>query len=169
MEDFERPYKQVSRVKALALFVFRPRAFLEMASKHDIAWLLSDSPDIRASYVRGESKPNEAEMRSNAAHRTAGLRRSLLSSGLVVACSAIIAVVVGFLLRKNFGALSNFMSNFIQAVAVGVILWATLWQLTRDLQSFGGNSLPERVHSWVFSCLYTLGTFLFFVVYTWQA
>ena len=169
MEAFERPYKQVSRVKALLLFFFRPKAFVEFAAEHDIAWLLSDSPDIRASYLRGEYKPNVVEHCTNAKQRSKGLRRSLLHAALVVLVAALLGLVAGLLLQRQVGTLATFASNLLQATAVGVILWATLWQLTRDLQSFGGNSLPERVHSWIFNSLYTIGTFILFVVYGWQA
>lgn len=169
MEDFERPYKQVSRVKAVALFTFRPRAFLHMATEHDIAWVLSVSPDLMARYRRGEYKPDEAEVRENAHKRTQALRRSLLNTGLAVALSAVCALLAGFILRTSFGALSSLISSLLQGVGAGVILWVTLWQLSRDFQTVGGNSLTERVHSWVFNSLYTVGTFLFFVAYTWQA
>ncbi len=169
MEAFERPYKQVSRVKALLLFFFRPKVFVELAAEHDIAWQLCVSPDIRAAYLRGEYKPNVAEQHANAKQRSEGLRRSLLDAAMVVLVSAVLGLVSGLLLQRQVGTLAAFASNLLQAVAVAVILWATLWQLTRDLQSFGGNSLPERVHSWIFNSLYTIGTFILFVVYGWQA
>lgn len=78
-------------------------------------------------------------------------------------------LIVGFLCRHLAGVLGSFASSTLQAVAVAIILWATLWQLTRDLQSLGGDSLSERVHRWVFNSLYTLGTFVLFVVYAWQS
>lgn len=169
MEEFERPYKKVSRVKALLLFFFRHKAFVAFAAEHDVAWMLSvSSPDTRASYLRGEYKPNVEEHRTNAAQRSEGLRRSLLHAALVVLISAVLGLLGGMLLQRQFGALPGIASNVLQAIAVGVILWATLWQLTRELQSFGGGSLPERVHGWIFNSLYTLGTFILFVVYGWQ-
>lgn len=168
MEEFERPYKKVSRFKALLFFFFRPKAFVAFAAEHDIAWLLSVSPDIRANYLRGEYKPNVEEHRANATQRSEGLRRSLLHAALVVLVSALLGLLGGLLLQRQFGVLPVTASNVLQAIAVGVILWATLWQLTRELQSFGGGSLPERVHGWIFNLLYTLGTFILFVVYGWQ-
>lgn len=169
MEAFERPYKQVSRIKALALFFFRPRRFVELAVEHDVAWVLSTESDIRASYLRGEHKPNVEEYRANAEQRSSGLRRSLFHAAFVVLGASVVGVVVGLLAQRMLGSLGSFASNLLQALAVGVILWATLWQLTRELQSFGGGSLPERVHGWVFNSLYTVGTFVLFVVYAWQA
>ncbi|ABK99595.1 hypothetical protein [Pelobacter propionicus] len=168
METFERPYKQVSRVKALLLFFFRPKAFVEFAAEHDIAWLLCDSPEIRADYLRGEYKPNVAQHHDDAKQRAEALRRSLLHAAMVVLVTALLGLVTGLLLQRQVGMLATFASNILQAVAVGIILWATLWQLTRDLQSFGGNSLPERVHSWIFNALYIIGTFILFIVYGWQ-
>lgn len=169
MEAFERPYKQVSRVKAMLLFFFRPAKFVEYAAEHDIAWVLSTAPDIRASYLRGDYKANVDEHLANARQRYTGLRASLLRAALVVLSAAAVGVLVGLLLQRLAGGLGSFASNVLQALAVGIILWATLWQLTRDLQSFGGGSLPERVHNWLFNSLYTAGTFVLFVVYAWQA
>ncbi|MBX3627992.1 MAG: hypothetical protein KF892_23485 [Rhizobacter sp.] len=169
MEDFERPYKQVSRVKALLLFFLRPKAFIELAVEHDIAWQLSESQDIRASYLRGQYKPNLEEYQANAEHRSKGLRRSLFHAAFVVVASGVLGLLIGLLLQQRTGVLAALPSNLLQAIAVAIILWATLWQLTRGLQSFGGSSLPERVHSWIFSSLYTVGTFILFVVYGWQA
>lgn len=150
MEDFERPYKNVSRVKAIFLFLFRPTAFLEMATKHDIAWMISVSDSKQAQYRAGEYKPDEEGTKSNANKRTQGLRKSLLDAGWIVAGSVVCSLLSGYALRIGFGPLSNVISSLLQGAGAGVILWATLWQLTRNLQSFGGDSLPERVHSWIF-------------------
>jgi len=169
MEEFERPYRQVSRLKALAFFMFRPRAFMEMAARHDVAWVLSDSQDLREKYLRGEYAPNVDEHYANAQHRSSGLRRSLFRAAGVVFGSVVVGVLAGVVLHRLFGTLNNSWGSILQALGAAILLWATLWQLSRDLQSFGGNSLPERVHTWVFSSLYTLGTVLFFVVYGWQA
>ena len=168
MEEFEKPYKKVSKAKALILFLLRPRAFKDLATSHDVAWVLSDSPDIKARYLKDEYKPDIEETRKNAEHRTDLLRKSLLCSGLIVACSALVSLGCGVLLHRFIGSIPNWLSSLTQGVGAGVILWATLWQLTRDMQTCGGKSLPERVHSWLFSSLYMIGTFLFFVVYTWQ-
>lgn len=169
MEAFERPYKQVSRIRALALFFLRPRKFVEFSAEHDIAWTLSTESDLRARYLRGEYKPNTDEHLDTAQQRSTALRRSLFHAGFVVLSAAVVGLVVGLIAQRLLGSLGSFASNVLQAFAVGIILWATLWQLTRDLQSFGGNSLPERVHGWVFNALYTLGTIVLFVVYAWQA
>jgi hypothetical protein len=169
MEDFERPYKQVSRAKALMLFILRPSTFVEMAVKHDIAWQLSENPGIKAQYLNGTYKPNEVEMKEQVLNQAGGLRRSLTQSGLIVVSTVILALITGYFLRRNAGALSALISGLLQGTGAAILLWATLWQLTRDLQTFGGDSLSERVHSWLFSCLYAIGTALFFVAYTWQA
>lgn len=169
MEAFERPYKQVSRIKALALFFFRPKRFVELAVEHDVAWILSTESDIRERYLRGEYKPKTDEQRAYAEQRSSGLRRSLFHSAFVVLGAAVVGLLAGIIARHLLGSLGGFASNLLQVLAVGIILWATLWQLTRELQSFGGKSLPERVHGWIFNSLYTVGTIVLFVVYAWQA
>ncbi len=169
MEEFERPFKKVSRVKALFFFHFWPKAFGEMAIKHDASWIISRSDDIRKAYLEGTYEPNLKELGSSNLIRTNGLRKSLHQSLITVGLSALLAIITGNLLHIYAGPLSTFTASTLQAIAVGIILWATLWQLSRDLQSFGGESLAERVHSWTFSFLYILGTLLFFIVYAWQA
>jgi hypothetical protein len=169
MESFERPYKNVSHVKALLLFFFRPKAFAKFAAEHDIAWVLSDSPDLLAKYQKGEYKPCVKEYEESSGRSAALIRGSLRNAALVVLIAAVVGVVAGVVLKNRFGPLGIFVSNLLQAVAIGIILWATLWQLTRDVQTFGGRSLLERLHSWIFNSLYTVGTFILLVVYGWQA
>ncbi|HEY9268198.1 MAG TPA: hypothetical protein VIO39_01945 [Methylotenera sp.] len=169
MESFEQPYKKVSRFKALLLFFFSPKHFKKYAAKHDMAWILSTSPDLLAKYQNGEYQLNTEEYEDNAKKRASLLRASLFQSGLVVLLAAIFGVLAGVLFQNKIGPLDTFFSNILQAISVGIILWATLWQLTRDVQSYGGKSLPERVHGWIFNSLYTTGTFILFVVYGWQA
>lgn len=169
MENFALPCTRVSRLKALALFVFRPGAFIELAVEHDIAMTISETPEIKERFLRGEYTPDRENHLSNSKHRTLGLRGTLVRTAVFVFGSAAIGLILGMVCHRFIGPIPNALASALQAVGAAVLLWGTLWQLSKDFQSFGGKTLPERVHSWIFNCLYTFGTVLFFVVYGWQA
>lgn len=169
MEEFERPYKEVSALKAVVLFLFRRKAFEAMAVKHDTAWVLSTSPDIRKRFLDGEYTPDEESTRNNVEKRTAAIRKSLRASGLLVLLSAVAAGTLGWYLHKAVGVLPSLLNTVLQSLGAGCILWATIWELGWNIRSFGGESLPERVHYWVFRALCVCGTFLFFLAFSWAA
>jgi hypothetical protein len=169
MHEFEKPYKYPSRVRSVLAFLLCPCAFTRLAATHDESWVLTHSPDLQKKFLSGEYKPDQSEIKKTAALRATALRRSLLRSGISVVGAALVSLAFGVVLSHVAGSITNKISSIIQGIGAGIILWATLWQLSRDMQSFGGCSLAERVHGWLFNFLYISGTALFFVVYTWQA
>lgn len=169
MEEFERPYKKVSVFKAVVLFLFRRKAFEAMAVKHDTAWVLSTSPDLRKRFLNGEYTPDEESTRENVEKRTAAIRKSLRASGLLVFLSALVAGAIGWYLHYVVGVLPSWLNTLLQSLGAGCILWATIWELGWNVRSFGGESLPERVHYWIFRTLCVFGTFLFFLAFSWAA
>ena len=169
MDEFERPYKEVSAFKAVVRFLFQRKAFVDMAVKHDNAWVLTTSPELKEQFLRGEYKPDKESMRHHVELRTTALRKSLRSSGLLVLVSATVAGAIGWYLHKRFGPLSSLVNTAIQSAGAGLILWAAIWELGWNVRSFGGESLPERVHQWVFRSLCVCGTFCFFLAYSWVA
>lgn len=139
-----------------------------MAEEHDVAWILARSPDIRARYEEGAHIINYEEIRKSALHRAQELRKSLLSTLALVATAACGGFIVGVYVIAPHHPSSR-VASIVQAVAAGLLLWATLWQLNWGIRSVGGESLPEPVHGWLFNGLYLLGTLLFFLFYGWQA
>jgi hypothetical protein len=146
MEAFERPYKQVSRIKALTLFFFRPKRFVELAVEHDIAWILSTEADIRASYLRGDYKPNIEKQRANAKHRSSSLRRSLFHSAFIVLGAAVVGLVAGILAQHLLGSLGSFQGRLRSELLDSHIQQLLGYRRTRMVQSLW---LKRRGHALV--------------------
>jgi hypothetical protein len=60
------------------------------------------------------------------------------------------AIYIGALLSEAFGAPLLKITRGLQVVGAGLLLWATLWELGWGFRSWVGESLPERVHRWIF-------------------
>jgi hypothetical protein len=57
----------------------------------------------------------------------------------------------------------------LQAAGAAVILGATLAEIGRKIESYGGATLPEQMNGFMFRTLYVVGTFLFVVSVSWDA
>lgn len=169
MEDIEKPYKKPRRLKAMFLFLFDKERLTDMTLAHDRALSIHDTPGRYEEFLAGTWKPDEQKLERNAAERIAALRKAFFQAGWLVVPSAVAALVLGYFLHSTVGPLVGWLSGTLQGVGAALILWATLWRYPVDAKSIGEKTLPERLHGWVFNALYTVGTFLFFTVYTWQA
>lgn len=96
------------------------------------------------------------------------LKRSLFLSGTLMAGAAVLSTLLALLLRRFFGPLSPGLSAVLQATGAGILLWATVWELGWDIRSFGGQTLAERAHQWLFRTLCVTGTFAFLLAYVWS-
>lgn len=169
MEDLEKPFMKPNRLKAILLFIFSKSKLIDMAYNHDLAAELHRSKERKTAYVAGTWKPDEEVWRERIGKRLDMLRSSLGYAALIVLPWALLAMVFGYMLRINIGALPNWLSGVLQGLGAALILWASLWRYPTDAKTIGEVSLPERLHDWIFGLLYTIGTFMFFIVYTWQA
>ena len=168
IEEHEKLLKELSPAKAVFLFIFARGAFERLALKHDIAASITGARDIRDAYIKGTYNPREDDTRKLVEYRTSGLRASLLCSGLAVLLVGVASGFLGYAMYLRQGVCPVWLSALLQAGGVGVILWATLWELGWNLRSMGGSTLAERVHQWLFRTLYSAGSALFFFAYVWS-
>lgn len=170
MEDFERPYRETSPLRAIVRFIVFPAAFIEMAATHDVSWDLTENEYVRNQYFGDATQRLKLEQkaRENAAFRTQTLRRSFFASWLLVLLSAGLGSLVGWLCGRYVVAAPAIAIVALQVAGGGILLWVTIWQLNPDVRTVGGDSLTERVHSWLYRGLYIIGTALFFVAYAWH-
>lgn len=169
MEDYEQPYRTVSRIAALVSFAFRPKAFVKMATEHDVSLTLTKNKTLRETHLPGEKlEEYRDEVRGYAGQRLPIVRKAFLRAGVRVFCAALLGLALGWAMKGVFGALSPAMNSGIQMLGAALVLWATIWQLDADVQTMGGETLLERTHWWMFCSLYLLGTTLFFIAYTWS-
>lgn len=159
-------HKKVSLRRAALLFLTRRNAFLELCVTHDRSYSLAESPDLLEKYRAGSYTPDEASLRQNAATRAEHMAASLLAAGKVVGVTAIAGAGAGFVLGRVLGNVL-WLVQLAQFAGAAIILWATIWELGWSVRSFGGDTLPERVHQYLFRVLYAVGTFVFFLAYFW--
>jgi hypothetical protein len=50
--------------------------------------------------------------------------------------------------------------GFLQIAGTGLLLWATLFVRGWEIQSWGGNTLGERVNRWLYRALSFVGTLI---------
>jgi hypothetical protein len=164
----ERILKELSLTKAILLFLFDRERFKRLATKHDIAASITGASDLRQAYIAGTYKPNVPHVQELVEYRTITLRRSYFLSGLAVVVVGAASGSLGFMLYVVKGLCPVWLSALLQGLGVGVILWSTLWELGWNVRSMDGNTLPERVHQWLFRAMYSLGSALFFFAYAWS-
>lgn len=166
--ECERAFLDVSAAKAVALFIFRRRAFEAMSVEHDRAYVLAKSPDLKAKHLAGSYTPDDVGLRQQAVTRTKALRHNLFAAATLVIATTVLAYTIGWVIRALMGQVPPLLTGTMQVFGAGILLWATVWELGWGERSFGGETLPERVHRWLFRALYTLGTALFVVTIGWS-
>ncbi|WJN57361.1 hypothetical protein [Pseudomonas sp. SO81] len=167
IEHQEAVLRHLSKTKAILFFLFHKEKFVRLSTEHDTAQNILGAEDIRRSYVDGQYKPNVEDTAQLAQNRTSELRQSLRHALLWVLCSTLLSSGVGLALYCYFGVCPQWLSSLLQLIGVAVILWATIWELGWGVRSMDGNTLPERVHQWVFRLMYVVGSSLFFLAYAW--
>lgn len=167
IEHHERVLRHLSKTKAVFFFLFRKNAFIRLSTEHDTAQSILGAEDIRRSYAEGKYTPNVEYTAEIALQRTSEMRQSFRHAFLWVLCSTWLASGIGLALQWKIGICAQWLSSVLQLVGVAVILWATIWELGWGVRSLEGNSLPERVHQWVFRLMYVVGSSLFFLAYAW--
>lgn len=167
IEHQEAVLRHLSKTKAVLSFLFRRSVFIRLSIEHDIAQSILGAEDLRRSYVEGKYKPNVEYTAELAQQRTSELRQSFRHAFLWVLFSTMLSSGIGLSLQCYIGVCSQWLSSVLQLIGVGIILWATIWELGWGIRSMEGNTLPERVHQWVFRLMYVVGSSLFFLAYTW--
>lgn len=168
IEVQEKVLRELSPSKAILLFLFNRRAFECLATEHDVASSITGARDLREAYIAGAYRPDVGYIQNLVEFRTTTLRRSFFLSGVAVAAVGIASGLAGFLLYTVKGLSPVWLSVLLQALGVGTILWATLWELGWNVRSMEGHTLPERVHQWLFRLMYSVGSALFFFAYAWS-
>jgi hypothetical protein len=111
--------------------------------------------------------PEKLELGEPEAERLEPVRRALVNSAGVVFVAVLLGWLIGSLLGDIFGCTTKGITNGLQIVGAGVLLWGTLFVRGWEIQSFGGETLPERVNRWIFRGLSFSGTAVFFCAIFW--
>ena len=155
-------------VYATFLVVFWPSKFVEKAVLHDVALEFDTNPQLRDKFPDRRLPPDRLQdFRATASERSQKIRRALFASILVTTAIIVVGWIIGVIFRRVFGPAPTFIISVLQVTGAGTILGATLAEIGRDIESWGGKTLAEKVNLWLFRTLYLLGTFVFVVSLGW--
>ena len=157
-------------VHATILVVFCPSKFVEAAVLHDVALEFETNTQLCEKFPDRRLSPDRLQVfRDTALERTRKIRQALFVSILVTIATIAVGWLIGLTLRKAFGPAPSFLLSVLQIMGAGTILGATLAEIGRQIESWGGKTLPEKVNLWLFRALYVLGTFVFVLSLGWSS
>lgn len=142
---------KINPLQAIVLLIFRPRVFETLAVDH-------------AAWLNQQARPKVNKQVEDS--RT--VRRSLITSLLLVAVAVLLGWLTGSILATFFGPPARSTNRVLQFIGVGVLLWATLAKQGWNIQSYNGNTLPELVDRWIYRGLYVIGSYIFVVSVAWS-
>ena len=106
-----------------------------------------------------ETEEDINSVKEQESKRIKSIRKSHFKSFALVS----IVSISGFALAlaiNNYYPLQLFTIRVFRLVSMIIIAWAVLSKLTKEIESWGGKSLPEQVNNFSFRFFYALGIFL---------
>lgn len=143
-------------LKSIWQFYITPKKYEELAREHDLGY------DIHSNNKNFIGSNSDLTIRSKIARE----RRDMLVKSLtgIILKFTVLALFAYFSLWLfDAQASTNFAARFCQILGTSILASATIWKLAPYMQSFGGETLAERVYSWSFTALYYIGSLLLFV------
>jgi hypothetical protein len=95
------------------------------------------------------------------------LRTTLFTAFAVVAGAIFVAYLSGAALNAFTIVKSPKWNAWLQYGGIGILLWATLGRVDSPIQTFDGNTLPERVDLWLYRWLYVIGSYALALSVAW--
>jgi hypothetical protein len=152
------------------LLIFSPEKFSEYATNAGIEQELRDNKQLREEHPDGKAPPEVvAAWKKHNLDRANAIRSAFLSSLAITFSSVISGIIIGLLLKKQFGNPSTLITNTIQVFGVGILLSATLSVLGNKIESYKGKTLAEHIDRSLFRWQYILGSLSFFLALSWSA
>lgn len=149
-------YRRANKYRAVFLFFFSRKKFIDVATNHHMAINLEVSahPEI---YPIEKRLPIE---KATAIDNTRIVSKGLLNAFCLILLTAIIALGVGYVLGSIKPSLPfdfNLLATFIGTFLVG---WATLMELGGGFATISHESLHELIHQLIFKILFIPGVCL---------
>lgn len=145
-----------------------PEAFVRRSVRHDIESEFETNKELLKAHPDRVLPPDrEKNIEDNARLRTTKIRTALFVAAFSTVLAVLAGVIAGSTLQDIYGRPSSMTLAVLQVLGAGIILTATLAVLGWEIQSYKGQSLPEKVNRWLFRAQYWLGTFLFVMSVAW--
>ena len=134
------------------LLLFRPARFARIAVEHD-----SQLPPTK-----------NHSLEELTWERVKKIRHSLATGFSLVLLTSSVAGLSALILHSLFGPAPPLLATLFQISSAAIILGATLALLGWEIQSFKGQTLPEKVNRFLYRLSYVIGTYLFVLSLTWS-
>jgi cytochrome c biogenesis protein CcdA len=109
-----------------------------------------------AEELKNSSPEKEGHIRDREKGRIEKIRKSLYKSFVVILAIGIVSYICGYILN-TFTTVTGTMVLSIRVVSTLLIAWAVFSKLTKEIESWGGRSIPEQVNSYSFRFFYFIG------------
>lgn len=160
----------INPIYAVILALVCPREFVRRSVGHDIAFEFERNPDLLKTYPDRQFPEDRRKAYEELSwERTRKIRGALWMAWWSTAVAVAFGFASGAVLAAAFGNAGSSAIAVLQATGAGIILAATLALLGWEIQSYKGQTLPEKANRWIFRAQYWLGTFLFVVSLRWGA
>lgn len=130
-----------------------------MTIEHDI----STNEKAKDNYLKGTYNENREGREITSNLRATNIKSSLYESLFLVFISGLVALVIGGVVGHAMGGANKWLISILQLLGASFLLWSVIWELGWKNRSFGGETLPERVHYWIFRGVSIFGSFLIFL------
>jgi hypothetical protein len=97
------------------------------------------------------------------------VRQAFVRSFSVVVAAAVIGWIIGLVMGYMLGCATAVVIDVLQVAGVGILLWGTLFVRGWEIQTFGGNTVTERVNRWLYRSLYFVGTLFLVGALSWYS
>ena len=152
--------------KKVFFFIFLPNKFVNESVNYSIQ---EDIRDVKGFKERAESdktyeQKRRDELKDQISKNTAKLRNSIYQ-GFVTVLSVLICSFLFAFIMVRFVSITGKYLLLIQVFSGFLILWALIAKLGWNIQTIGGNTLPEQINTFWFIFLNVIGGFCLFFTY----
>ena len=155
-------------IRAIALLFFCPSRFVKMAVKRAIELEFENNKAYIENYPDRQLPPDKRkEFTDRAWGRTRKIRRSFGRGFKWVMVALILGWISGVIFHRTVGPALPSLIMGLQVLAAGILLGATLSLVGREIESWDGQTLPEKIDALLYRILYITGTYLLVLSLTW--
>ena len=112
--------------------------------------------NITQECLEQEKEEKEQHIRDREKGRIDRLRNSYLRSFVKIIFIAFCGYVAAYLINTYYPVTQEFITG-MRVVASLLIAWAVFSKLSKEIESWGGDSIPEQLNALVFKINYFLG------------
>ncbi len=155
-------------IKAVFLLLFRPTEFVAFTVLYEVESEFETNTKFSEENPNRQLPPERLKrFEDNAWNRTKKIRAAFFTAVWSTTFAILVGVLAGCYANSRIVKPSGPILSALQVAGSGIILVATLALLGQEIQSWSGNSLPERTNRWLFKVQYWLGTALFVFSLSW--